>query len=158
MLCLDVSFQGLLLSKCLVAWWIFGAVELGLVHVPVSLQPAIRCEALPAALPLAYKCSHGCRIVVRILQVSLEVVFAGKRLVTARLRACEGSLLVVAAHVGFEAAWSVEALVAAVHGTGVVPLAASLAVCSECAIVGVVDLVVFGFVRLPAHVFLLRVV
>jgi hypothetical protein len=52
---------------------------------------------------------------------------------------------------GLEAAWPVEALVAAFDGTDVVPLATGLAVCSRSAIVGVVDLVVARIIRLPAQ-------
>lgn len=77
-----------------------------------------------------------------ILDVACEVVFAGKCLVTARLSAGEWSLLVVTSHVGFEAAWSVEALAAAVKCADVIPLATSLAVCPQGAIVRVGDLVV----------------
>jgi hypothetical protein len=85
MLGLDVCGQSLLLPKCLVTWREVGAVELGLVDILVSLQPAVGSEALPTALPVAYKSSLGGRVAMSVLEVSLKMVFAGERLVAAGL-------------------------------------------------------------------------
>lgn len=57
------------------------------------------------------------------------MVLAGEGLITARLGTDEGSLLAVSSDMGFETAWSVEALAAAVKGADIVPLATGLAVC-----------------------------
>ena len=141
-LTLDVCVQCLLFSEGLVAWRMPGAVELGRVDVLVSLEPAIRGEALATCGPVTDEGSLGGRIAVGVLQMSLEVVFAGERLVAVWLGAGKGAFLVVAAHVGLEPTGTVEALCAAVHGADIVPLAASLAVGSSLASVGVVDLVV----------------
>jgi hypothetical protein len=94
----------------------------------VSLQPSFGREALLASSPLAGECSFDNGVAMGVLHVTLEVVFAGERLVAAGLRAGKRSFLVVTVHMGFEAAWSVEALFTAFECADVVPLAASLAI------------------------------
>lgn len=145
-LCFDVCIQRLLFPERLAAWRKLGAVVLGVVYVLVPLQSSVRREALPAARPVTSEGSRNGRVAMGVLDVALQMVFAGKRLVAVRLRAGKGTLLVVASHVCLETAWAVEALVAALESADVVPLAACLAVCSHAAIARVVDdviLVVF---------------
>lgn len=140
---LDMCQERLLFPEHLIARRIVSAVELGLVDVLVPLQPTVRSEALPASVPVACKGSRGGHVAMGILHVPCEMVFARKRLVAAGLSAGKGSLLAVGSHVGFEAAWSVEALAAAVEFADVVPLATSLTLCPQLAIVGKCDFVVF---------------
>lgn len=79
-----------------------------------------------------------------VLDMALQMVLAGERLVAAGLGASEWSLLAMAPLVGFEAAWPIKALTAALEGADVVPRATSLAVCPQRASVGIIDLVVVG--------------
>jgi hypothetical protein len=74
-----------------------------------------------------------------ILYVSLKVIFAGESFIAR-------TLLGVAPHVSLEAAWSVEPLLTAWNCADKVPLSTGLAICSEGAIVCVVDFVVFRVV------------
>lgn len=136
----DVYFERLLFPERLITWRKLGAVVFRLVHILVSLQPAVGGETLPTPLPIARVRSFGGGITMGVFQVSLEMVFPRKCLVTAWFGAGERSFLVVAPHMGLEATWSVEALRAALHRANIVPLPARLAFCSPGAIVGVVDL------------------
>jgi hypothetical protein len=135
-----MGLQCLFFPERLVAWRVFGAIKLGFVDVPVSLQPAVGCKALSTAMPIACKGSRDDRIFMGILQMSLQMVFSGECFVAANLGAGKWSLLVVASHVRLETAWPVEALFADI--ADVVPLAACLALRPHFAVVGVVDLVV----------------
>jgi hypothetical protein len=154
---LDVCLQSLLLTKCLVTRWVLSTVELGLVDIPVSLQPTLGRETLFASRPVASESSFDDGVAVGVLHVTLKMVFTGERLVAARLRAGKGSFLVVAAHVGFEAAWSIEALFAAFKCADVVPLAACLTIRPQFSILGVVDLEIVRIVGLPSQLFLGRI-
>lgn len=147
---LYVCIQCFLLPERLVAWREVCAVKLGVVYILVSLQSAVGGEALSAAFPIASERSLDCRVAVGILDVALEMVLTWEGLVTAIFVTSKRSLLVVAAHVCFEAAWAVEALVAARKCADVVPLAARLAVCPQGATVRVIHPVVARVVRLPA--------
>lgn len=108
-------------------------------NVFVSLKSAGGRERLPAAFPIAYVCPNLACPSMRIPQMSLQMIFARKIFVTTNLGTGKWSLLVMAAHVGFEAAGSVKALATAVDFADEVPLPASLAVCSPSAVVGEVD-------------------
>jgi hypothetical protein len=81
-----------------------------------------------------------------ILYVSLKVIFAGESFIAIGRRAGKRTLLGVAPHVSLEAAWSVEPLLTTWNGADKVPLSTGLAICSEGAIVCVVNFVVFRVV------------
>lgn len=76
--------------------------------------------------------------------MALQVIFAGKRLIAAGFGTDKRSLLVVASHMRFETAWSVETLRAC--RADVIPGATGLALGPQGTIVGVVDLVIGGIV------------
>ena len=149
--CLDMRVESLLLPKCLVARCITSAVELGVVDVLMPLEPTDRRKSLAASLPITRKVAF--RFGVQILEVSLNVVFARKSLVAIINGAGEGSFVVVAPKVGFEAAGTVEALAAARMFAHVVPLSTRLALGSLLPVVGEVHNVV---VRVVGHGGLLR--
>jgi hypothetical protein len=110
------------------------------VNIPVSLEPAIRREALAAAIPVAGVCSLDYGVAVGVFQMTLQMVFTRERLVTSKFGTDEWPFFVVGPHVSLEATWAVEALRAG--GADVVPVSAGLALCPQGATVGVVDLVV----------------
>jgi hypothetical protein len=62
--CFDVGVERLLFSKGLVTRRVSGAIELGLMHLFMSLQPTVGSKGLAAALPVAYMVSRGLGMVV----------------------------------------------------------------------------------------------
>jgi hypothetical protein len=70
-LALDVCLQRLRLSERFVTRGKVGTVELGLVYVSVSLEPAVGGETLAASVPIACECPFGCRVAMGVFEVAL---------------------------------------------------------------------------------------
>lgn len=137
-----MRIERLLLPEGFLARWVAIAVEFGLVHLLMALKSTVRGETLAAALPSAREIATG--VSMSIFDVSLQVVFSRKGLVTSFVRADKRTFLVVRSHMGLKTTGTVEALAAPLEFTDITPCSLGLALGSFLAVVEVIHDSVFG--------------
>lgn len=112
----NMTFQGLMLSKCLVAWWIILASKsiMTCVNLLVSAKPSSSQEFLSATLPVTI---ISPLLGMRAFDMHNQMLVVCICLVTTVVCALEWPLITMGVDMGGQSCWSVERLLASFVGT-----------------------------------------